>query len=166
LRAIVPAERAAEAAAALGADPASAGDYEAHRIALGVPRGGVDFAYSDAFPHETDMDQFGGVDFKKGCYVGQEVVSRMQHRGTARTRAVPVRLDGAAPDAGTAITAGGRAVGTLGSTGGGRGIALLRLDRVDEALAEGGSLTAGSVPIQLVKPAWANFPFPGEKAGE
>ena len=76
--------------------------YEAHRIALGVPRGGLDFIYGDAFPHETNMDRLHGVDFDKGCYVGQEVVSRMQHRGTARTRVVPVTLDGFAPDAGTA----------------------------------------------------------------
>jgi folate-binding protein YgfZ len=164
LRAIVPAERASDAAAALGARLLDAAAYEGHRIALGVPRGGVDFAYNDAFPHETDMDQLGGVDFKKGCFIGQEVVSRMQHRGTARTRAVPVQFDGAAPDAGTAITAGGRPVGTLGSTGNGRGIALLRLDRVDEAFAEGATLAAGNVPLQLVKPDWARFPFPGEKS--
>jgi tRNA-modifying protein YgfZ len=166
LRAIIPAARAAQAAAELAANLVDASVYEAHRIALGVPSGGVDFAYSDAFPHETDMDQLGGVDFDKGCFVGQEVVSRMQHRGTARTRAIPVRFDGRAPETGTAITAGGRPVGTLGSTGGGRGIALLRLDRVDEALAEGGKLAAGTVPLHLIKPDWARFPFPGEKAGE
>ena len=66
--------------------------YEAHRIALGVPRGGLDFMYGDAFPHEANMDRLHGVDFDKGCYVGQEVVSRMQHRGTARTRIVPIAL--------------------------------------------------------------------------
>ena len=66
--------------------------YEAHRVALGVPRGGLDFVYGDAFPHESDMDQLGGVDFDKGCFVGQEVVSRMEHRGTARNRVVPVAL--------------------------------------------------------------------------
>ena len=71
--------------------------YEAHRVALGVPRGGLDFIYNDAFPHDADMDQLGGVDFKKGCYVGQEVVSRVEHRGTARTRVVPVRFDGTRP---------------------------------------------------------------------
>jgi tRNA-modifying protein YgfZ len=164
LRAIIPTELAAQGAAELGATLTDLAAYDTHRIALGVPQGGVDFAYNDAFPHETDMDQLGGVDFKKGCYIGQEVVSRMQHRGTARTRAVPVRFEGQAPEAGTAITAGGRPVGTLGSAGGGRGIALLRLDRVDEALAEGGTLSAGTVPIHLVKPDWARFPFPGEKA--
>jgi tRNA-modifying protein YgfZ len=163
LRAIIPPDSAGAAAAALGATLVDGGVYEAHRIALGIPRGGIDFAYSDAFPHETDMDQFGGVDFKKGCFIGQEVVSRMQHRGTARTRTVPVRYKGAAPDSGTAINAGGRQVGTLGSTSGGNGIALLRLDRVDEALAAGDTLTAGTAPIELVKPDWARFPFPGEQ---
>ena len=171
LRAIIPLDLAAQAAAGLGAEFTDSAAYDLHRIALGVPQGGVDFAYNDAFPHETDMDQLGGVDFKKGCFIGQEVVSRMQHRGTARTRAVPVRFEGHAPEAGTAITAGGRPVGTLGSAtvgsvGGGRGIALLRLDRVDEALAEGVTLSAGTVAIHLVKPDWARFPFPGEKAQE
>ena len=108
LRVMLPPHLAAEAAAELGADARRAGEYEAHRIALGVPRGGLDFSYGDAFPHEADMDQLGGVDFAKGCYVGQEVVSRMEHRGTARTRAVPVRYDGAAPQAGAAVTAGER----------------------------------------------------------
>ncbi|MGA8497519.1 MAG: folate-binding protein, partial [Xanthobacteraceae bacterium] len=90
LRVMLPPHLAAQAAAELGATLVDAGQYEAHRIALGVPQGGLDFSYGDAFPHETDMDQLGGVDFTKGCYVGQEVVSRMEHRGTARTRAVPV----------------------------------------------------------------------------
>ena len=66
------------------------GAYHAHRIALGVPEGGKDFLFNDTFPHEALMDQLNGIDFDKGCYIGQEVVSRMQHRGTARTRIVPV----------------------------------------------------------------------------
>jgi hypothetical protein len=167
LRAMLPPHLAAAAAAELGATLVDAGQYEAHRIALGVPEGGLDFSYGDAFPHETDMDQLGGVDFTKGCYVGQEVVSRMEHRGTARTRAVPVRYDGAAPAAGAAVTAGERQVGTMGSAAAGRGVALLRLDRVGDAIAQGESLAAGGVPIHLVKPDWARFAFPGEaKAAE
>ena len=146
----------------MGAELVDAGLYEAHRIALGVPQGGTDFSYGDAFPHESDMDQLGGVDFAKGCYIGQEVVSRMQHRGTARTRAVPVRYDGAAPQAGAAVTAGERQLGTMGSAAAGRAVALLRLDRVTEAMARGEPLTAGGVPIHLVKPDWAHFAFPGE----
>src|SRR5206468_8700608 len=67
-------------------DDAGEAAYDTHRIALGIPEGGIDFAFGEAFPHDADMDQLGGVDFDKGCYVGQEVVSRMQHRGTARRR--------------------------------------------------------------------------------
>jgi tRNA-modifying protein YgfZ len=164
LRVMLPPHRAADAAADLGAALVAADEYEAHRIALGVPRGGVDFGYGDAFPHEADMDQLGGVDFAKGCYVGQEVVSRMEHRGIARTRAVPVRYDGAAPQAGAAVLAGERQVGVMGSAADGHGVALLRLDRVAEALSQGEALSGGGVAIRLVKPDWAHFAFPGDKA--
>ncbi len=168
LRAILPPQRAADAAAALGAALVDASEYEAHRIALGIPQGGVDFQYGDAFPHEADMDQLGGVDFTKGCYVGQEVVSRMEHRGSARTRTVPVRYDGTAPPpAGTVITAGGRQIGAMGSAAAGRGLALLRLDRVAEAMSHGEPLVAGGVAILPIKPDWARFAFPdGPKAAE
>ncbi len=166
LRVMLPPHLTAAAIADFGATLVAAGEYEAHRIALGVPRGGIDFGYGDAFPHEADMDQLGGVDFAKGCYIGQEVVSRIEHRGIARTRAVPVRFDGAAPQAGVAVKAGERQVGTMGSAAAGRGLALLRLDRVDDAIAQGEPLTGGGVPIRLVKPDWARFAFPGEKAAQ
>jgi folate-binding protein YgfZ len=167
VRVMVAPHLAAAAAADLGAKLVDAAEYEAHRIALGVPSGGVDFRYGDAFPHEADMDQLHGVDFAKGCYVGQEVVSRMEHRGSARTRAVPLRYDGVAPAAGSMVTAGERQLGTMGSATAGHGLALLRLDRVAEALSNDQPLLAGGVPIRLVKPGWARFAFPGEsKAAE
>ena len=162
LRCMLPPHLAAKAAADLGAELLDPAAYEAHRIALGVPRGGLDFIYGDAFPHETDMDQLGGVDFDKGCFVGQEVVSRIEHRGTARTRVVPVSFDGFAPEAGTPVSAGEKAVGTLGSSAQGRGLAMLRLDRAAAALAAGQPLTAGGIEMRLVKPAWAQFAWPGE----
>jgi len=162
LRVILPPHLAAAAAAELGADLVEAGEYEAHRIALGVPRGEIDFSYGDSFPHEADMDQFGGVDFAKGCYVGQEVVSRIEHRGIARARVVPVRYTGAAPEPGAAVLAGDRQVGTMGSAAAGHGLALLRLDRVAEAMSQGEIIAAGGIPIHLVKPDWARFSFPGE----
>jgi hypothetical protein len=166
-RIMLPPHLAAAAATELGAELVDAAQYEAHRIALGVPRGGLDFTYGDAFPHETDMDQLGGIDFTKGCYVGQEVVSRMEHRGTARTRAVPVAYDGAAPEAGLPVMAGERQVGHMGSAAAGRGVALLRLDRVADAMSRGDALLGGGVPIRLVKPDWARFAFPGDpKAAE
>ena len=165
LRIMIAPHRGAEAASELAAALVGAEEYEAHRIALGVPRGGLDFAYGNAFPHEADMDQLGGIDFAKGCYVGQEVVSRIEHRGIARTRAVSLRYDGATPETGAPITAGERQVGTMGSAGRGRGIALVRLDRLAEA--EQTVLTAGGIPIRLIKPDWARFSFPGEiKASE
>jgi tRNA-modifying protein YgfZ len=160
IRVMLPPHLAATAAGELGATRVDPTRYEAHRIALGVPRGGIDFGYGDAFPHEADMDQLGGVDFAKGCYVGQEVVSRMEHRGTARTRAVPVRYQGAAPQPGTPVTAGDRAIGTLGSATDGWAMALLRLDRAAEAVARREPLMAGGATIDLVKPSWARFDLP------
>lgn len=161
-RIMLPPHLAAEAAADIGADLTDADTYEAHRIALGVPRGGTDFAYGDTFPHEADMDQLNGVDFDKGCYVGQEVVSRVEHRASARSRVVPIAYDEFAPISGLAIMAGDKQVGTLGSTAKGRGLALMRLDRIEDALAAKTSLEAGGVAIRAVKPSWAKFDWPGE----
>jgi folate-binding protein YgfZ len=168
-RAMLPPHLAKDAAADLGAELFEAQAYEAHRIAQGVPRGGLDFIYGDAFPHETDMDQLAGVDFEKGCYVGQEVVSRMEHRGTARNRVVPVTAANFAPDAGVPVMAGDRQVGITGSHAGNRGLAMLRLDRVADARSANIPLIAGGVAIEPSKPDWAKFdwPFdwPGEKVG-
>jgi folate-binding protein YgfZ len=161
-RIMLPPHLASEAATDLGAALVDAEAYETHRIALGVPRGGLDFIYSDTFPHEADMDQLNGVDFDKGCYVGQEVVSRVEHRASARSRVVPIAYDEFAPSSGLPITANGKQVGLLGSTAKGRGLALLRLDRVEDAIASGTALEAGGITIRAVKPDWANFDWPGE----
>lgn len=142
----------------IGAELVDAADYEAHRIALGVPRGGLDFMYSDAFPHETNMDRLAGVDFDKGCYVGQEVVSRMQHRGTARTRSVKVLLEDSSPEAGVSVMAGDKSVGTMGSSAQGKGIALVRIDRVADALDAGQPLTAGGLAVRLAEPDVVRIP--------
>src|SRR5262249_52933089 len=142
-------------------------DYEAHRIALGVPRGGLDFIYNDAFPHEADLDQLNGVDFKKGCYVGQEVVSRVEHRGTARKRVVPVTFADFGPYAGVPVKIGETDAGMMGSSANGRGLAMLNLGRVIDALAAGTPIMSGGIEIKPLKPDWARFDFPGEaKAAE
>ena len=153
----------AEAAADIGASLVSASAYESYRVGLGIPCGGVDFIYGDTFPHEADMDQLHGVDFTKGCFVGQEVVSRMQHRNTVRTRVIPVAFNGFAPDPGASITAAGKPVGTFGSSANGRALAMLRLDRVEDALASGHGIEAGAATLHLIKPDWARFRFPGER---
>ncbi|MGH1587260.1 YgfZ/GcvT domain-containing protein [Methylobacterium phyllosphaerae] len=148
---------------AFSADADAAG-YHAHRIALGVPEGGRDYAFGDAFPHEALMDQLGGVDFRKGCYVGQEVVSRMQHRGTARTRILAAAYADAAPAPGTEITAGGKVIGTTGSAAGPRGLATVRLDRLGDALAAGETPRAGDRPVTLERPGCASFAMPDAAA--
>jgi folate-binding protein YgfZ len=146
------------------AKSATQDDYHAHRIGLGVPEGGKDYAFGDAFPHEALFDQLNGVSFEKGCYVGQEVVSRMQNRGTARRRIVPVVGDTALPD-GAAITAGGVDIGTLGSIAGTRGLAAIRLDRAAELQAKGEELRAGDVAVRIDLPAWARFAVEAKPAG-
>ena len=133
-RMIVPGE---EAIAAAGYAQADEADYDEHRIGLGIPEGGVDFAYGDTFPHDADMDQLHGVAFDKGCYVGQEVVSRMEHRGTARRRIVHVRAASPIPPAGAEITASDKPVGTIASSADHAGLALVRLDRVRDAVDAG-----------------------------
>ena len=136
--------------------------YEAHRMALGIADSGRDIGSGQLFPHEANLDQLNGVSFTKGCYVGQEVVSRMEHRGTARSRIVPVRFDSRdiAPE--TAISAGGRSLGRILSTMHGRGLALLRLDRAEAARAAGEEFLAGDMPITIERPEWARYRVTGD----
>ena len=141
----------------LGCRVAEEADYHAHRIELGVPEGGLDYAYGDTFPHEAVLDQLKGVDFRKGCFVGQEVVSRMEHRGTARTRIVGVSGDSPLPDRGTPVTAGALEIGTMGSASGNLGLAMVRLDRAENATRRGEPLLAAGTRISLRIPAWARF---------
>jgi tRNA-modifying protein YgfZ len=140
-------------------------EYHAHRIGLGVPEGGKDYAFGDAFPHEALFDQLNGVSFEKGCYVGQEIVSRMQNRGTARRRIVPVAGDATLPAPGAPITAAGVEIGVLGSSAGARGLAPIRLDRAAEFMDKGEALHAGDVPIRIELPRWARFSLQSTTAG-
>ncbi len=128
-----------------------AGEYEGLRIGVVAAKGGIDFAYGDAFPHDANLDLLHGVDFDKGCYVGQEVVSRMKHRGTGRKRIVRVKLDGPAPAPGAPVMDRELAVGALGSSSGREALALLRLDRVEDAAAAGRTLSAGGVGLALAE---------------
>ncbi len=124
--------------------------YDAARIAAGLAELGADFGVDEVFPHDIGMDLLGGVDFKKGCYIGQEVVSRMQHRGTARRR--PVIVSGIAAPAGTALVAGGREAGKIGKVVGGRAVAIARLDRFTGAEA-----TVDGQPVTVTLPDWARY---------
>lgn len=161
LRVLAEAQSAANIAAATNGMDADAQDYHAHRIALGVPEGGKDYAFGDAFPHEANLDLLHGVSFSKGCFVGQEVVSRMQHRSTARKRIVII--EGSAPlQSGSEITAGPATIGTIGSEAGNRGLALVRLDRADEMQRKGEQLTAAGSAIAIRRPAYFTPAVPAE----
>ncbi|HEX2255936.1 MAG TPA: folate-binding protein [Afifellaceae bacterium] len=140
--------------------------WHAWRIEHAVPEGGIDFVFGDSFPHDAAMDDLGGVDFDKGCFVGQEVVSRMRHRGTARRRIVAIRARGALPGPGAEIVAGERPVGRLGSSHETRGIALVRLDRVREALDAKMPLRAGPEEVDIVLPVWASYGWPAAPSSE
>ncbi|WFP61998.1 folate-binding protein YgfZ [Mesorhizobium sp. WSM4904] len=141
-----------------------AGAWQALRIGNGIAESGSDYQLGDAFPHDVLLDETGGIGFKKGCYVGQEVVSRMQHRGTARRRVLIAAAAGSLPPTGTEVTVNGRPVGTLGSVSGGRGLAIARIDRVKAALDACDAIMAGETAIMLAIPAWAKFSFPQDAA--
>lgn len=134
--------------------------YHARRVAAGVPEAPFDFALGDAFPHDADMDDLNGVAFDKGCFIGQEVVSRMRHRGTARRRIIKVTGTADLPAPGTEILAGEKPAGTLGTVHGSAGLALVRLDRIAQARTRGEPVTAGGVQLEPALPDFARFTWP------
>jgi len=134
--------------------------YHSKRIALGVPEAPHDFTYGHVFPHDIALDSLGGVSFQKGCFVGQEVVSRMEHRGTARRRIVHVTSDEALPAPGTDIVAGDKQIGALGSHTDRIGIAIVRLDRARAARSDGEEVRCGGAPVSLSIPDWASYTWP------
>ncbi len=146
-------------------DSATQDEYHAHRIGLGVPGGGRDYAFGDAFAHEALFDQLHGVSFEKGCYVGQEIVARMQNRGTARSRIVPVVAEKELPATGTPVTAAGVEIGKLGSTAGIRGLAQIRIDRAAEFRDKGEALRIGDTTVTIELPRWATFSLDAKPAG-
>ena len=157
--------RFAKAGIDLFRSPGTAGNgplstYTTLRIAHGISGGAEDGDATDFFPHDLLMDRNGGLNFKKGCYVGQEVVSRMQHRSTARRRLVTATSDAALPAAGTAITIEGREIGTLHTVEGAAALAIVRIDKAGEAMARGTPIMAGDATITLALPTWSGLDFP------
>lgn len=133
--------------------------YQTARIGAGIAHQGNDFPANDAFAHDIGLDILDGIDFAKGCYVGQEVVSRMKHRGTARRR--PVIVSGVDAPAGSAVITGTREAGTIGQVVDGMAVAILRLDRITDLSA----VTVDGKPVTLKLPVWASYAF-GESSGD
>ena len=127
--------------------------YHAERIGVGIAHQGNDFPANDAFAHDIGLDILDGIDFEKGCYVGQEVVSRMKHRGTARRR--PVIILGVDAPAGSPVLANGREAGTIGQVVDGAAVAILRLDRIADPKA----VTVDGKPVNVALPVWATYAF-------
>ena len=144
---------AEETLRAAGAVEAPRAEYDALRLSHGIPDGRRDLVPEKSFLLENGFDELNGVDFEKGCYVGQEVTARMKHRNLVRKRLVPVRIDGAAPEPGTPVHRDGSEVGEMRSSAGALGLALLRID----AIEGGAALRAAAATIRPKKPAWAAF---------
>jgi tRNA-modifying protein YgfZ len=134
-------------------------EWDALRVTHGVAESGTDYALSDAFPHDVLLDKNHGIDFKKGCYVGQEVVSRMQHRGTARRRIAIVSAEETLPGSGTALQAGGKQSGTLGTVAGNRALAIVRTDRIADAMANELPIAIDTMPVTVALPEWTGLNF-------
>ncbi|MCP5366589.1 MAG: folate-binding protein YgfZ [Hyphomicrobiales bacterium] len=156
VRAILPRDGAEAALAGAGLAAASAADYDAHRLALGLPDGSRDLELEKSILLESGFDELHGVDWNKGCYMGQELTARTKYRGLIKKRLLPVTIDGPAPEPGTPILAGGREAGEMRSSAGDRGLALLRLEFLDPDSATG-DLSAGGATLHPWKPEWLDL---------
>ncbi|MGX1588572.1 CAF17-like 4Fe-4S cluster assembly/insertion protein YgfZ [Brevundimonas diminuta] len=123
-------------------------DWQAHRLALGVPDPTEDALMDKTYPIEADFDLLNGIDFHKGCFIGQETTSRMKRRGTIKNRMMAITFEGPAPERGVEVLKGELRAGEVMTGAEGRAIALMRLDRMD------GDLTVEGRPVRVEKPDW------------
>jgi folate-binding protein YgfZ len=157
VRVLLPPEQLEERLRALDLAPLGRDVYERARLAHGVPDGSRDLVIEKSTLLESGFEELHGVDFAKGCFVGQELTARMKYRGLVRKRLLPVILKGPRPEPGTIIRLGEREAGEMRSSIDGQGLALLRLDRLAEAAEAGTALVAGATEVVPVKPDWVNF---------
>ena len=158
VRVLAPTETMAMLLSAQGITAAPADAYDVLRLSLGVPDGSRDLPVEKALLLESGFDELNGVDWKKGCYMGQELTARTKYRALVRKRLFPVRIEGVLPATGTTVELNGQEVGELRSGAGERAIAMLRLD----AARSGGELSAGGVRIVPEIPAWMRLPEPSD----
>jgi tRNA-modifying protein YgfZ len=156
-RAVLPRTHSAPALEGLGFAALPPAAYEQARLALGVPDGSRDLVVDRSTLLESGFEELHGVDFKKGCFVGQELTARMKYRGLVRKRLMPVAFEGPPPAPGTPIRLDGKDAGEMRSSQDGHGIALLRLEQVARAAEGGGPLLADTTEVIPHKPDWAKF---------
>ena len=159
-RIIAPSGKAGSLLAAAGLNLAEAEDYDYFRLGLALPDGGKDLVVDKSLMLESNFEALHGVDFDKGCFVGQELTARTKYRALVRKRLLPVQIDGPLPDPDTPLMAGEREVGNMRSARNDRGLALVRLDRLAEAGGMAQGLRAGAATVALELPAWADFELP------
>ncbi len=162
VRLIAPAGQAATRLSAHGFAEAPLAAYDALRLPLGVPDGSRDLQVEKALLLENGFDELNGVDWKKGCYMGQELTARTKYRALIKKRLFPVRVEGTLPESGTPVVRDGEEVGELRSGAGDRALAMLRLDAVR---ADGAALTAAGVRILPDTPSWMRLPDPAASGG-
>lgn len=162
VRVIAPAGQAATLLSARGFTEAPLASYDALRLPLGVPDGSRDLQVEKALLLENGFDELNGVDWKKGCYMGQELTARTKYRALIKKRLFPVKVEGALPEPGTPVHRDGEEVGELRSGTGDRALAMLRLDA---ARGNGGPLTAGGARLLPETPPWMRLPDPATSGG-
>ena len=163
-RIIAPAGQAAGMLQAAGFSLCAETEYDYFRLGLALPDSGRDLLVDKSLMLESNLEQLHGVDFDKGCFVGQELTARTKYRALVRKRLLPVRIDGPLPDPGTPLMAAEREVAVMRSGQGDRGLALVRLDRLVETGGLGQSLTAGTAKVTPMLPDWAAFDLPEAEA--
>jgi hypothetical protein len=151
---ILPRESLRATLAGLGLAEADFAQWDRHRLALGIPDGSRDLVPEKSILLEAGFDELHGVDWQKGCYIGQELTARTKYRGLIKKRLFPVRIDGPAPEPGTIIYADGRDAGEIHSSHSGRGLALLRLD----AIGGKSALSAAGATLHPHRPDWMQIP--------
>ena len=138
-------------------NPAPPTDYDIHRMSLGLPNGSCDLKVEKAFLLENGFDELNGIDWDKGCYLGQELTARTKYRGLVKKRLMPVEVDGALPPPGTPVMLDGQEAGEMRSGQDKVGLAMIRLENLEQAAESDTGFTAGEARLLLRKPDWAVF---------
>jgi folate-binding protein YgfZ len=156
-RCVLPRENAAKLLVEKGFATGEADDYEIARLTLGLPDGSRDMTIDKAILLENGFQELNGVDWDKGCYMGQELTARTHYRGLVKKRLMPVRIDGPLPTPGTAIMHGDKEAGEMRSGTGEIGLAMIRLEPFEAISKSGEGLKAEGTKLFPVKPDWAVF---------
>lgn len=154
VRVVLPRARIREALSAAGATETDFGSYDRRRLELGVPDGSRDLVLDKTILLEAGFDELHGVDWDKGCYIGQELTARTKYRGLIKKRLFPVKIDGPSPEPGAIIAVNGHEAGEMRSSRDGIGLALLRL----EAIGKRTPLLVGDTVVEPMTPAWMQLP--------